>query len=71
LGLFEVAIKSPVAAEKLAVRTMDNSWCPHSLSIKLSGKENVGLVSQISLPYLFESKIVCLLKKIDQKFSIA
>ncbi len=50
---------------------MDNSWCPRSLSIKLSGKENVGLVSQISLPYLFRSKMVCLLKKIDQKFSIA
>ena len=62
---------SPVAAEKLAVRTMDNSWCPRSLSIKLSGKENVGLVSQISLPYLFRSKMVYLLKKIDQKFSIA
>ena len=35
----------PVAAEKLVVRTMDNSWCPRSLSIKLSGKENVGLIS--------------------------
>ena len=65
------APESPVAAEKLVVRTMDNSWCPRSLSIKLSGKENVGLVSQVLLPYLFRSKMVYLLKKIDQKFSIA
>ncbi len=27
--------------KKIALRMMDSSWCPRSLSIKLSGNENV------------------------------
>jgi hypothetical protein len=45
---------------------MDNSWCLRSLSIKLSGKENVGLVSQNTSPYLFRSKMVCVLKNLTR-----
>ena len=54
---------SPVAAKKLAVRTMDNSWCPRSLTIKLSEKKMWD--GYLKIPHGLS------VKETDQKFLLA
>ena len=60
----------PVAAEKLAVRTMDNSLCLRPLSIKLSAKKMwAGYLKSKHLSSIREFHLSE--AKIDQKFSIS